>query len=285
MAAVQETELDTTPVHARAAETIGSIKLRIWRGDASGGDFKTYDVPIQEGMVVLDAVLWVQQNVDGDLAVRWNCKAAKCGSCSAEVNGFPRLMCKSRLSDYEGQVITVQPMQTFPVIRDLVTDVSFNYRVNMEIPPFTPSERDANDPEPWRMMQEDVDRMIEFRKCIECFLCQDVCHVLRNHREFDRYYGPRWMIRVATLEMHPKDSLDRRPLLRGRGGVNYCNVTKCCQEVCPEHIHITDNAIIPLKERVVDEYFDPVLWAARRVGLGRRARKPVGAKEVPPAKS
>ena len=276
----QETERDTTPVHARAAETIGNVNLRIWRGDPSGGQFADYEVPVQEGMVVLDAVLWVQQNVDGDLAVRWNCKAAKCGSCSAEINGFPRLMCKSRLSDYEGKVITITPMKTFPIIRDLVTDVSFNYQVNREIPPFTPSEADAADPQPWRMHQEDVERMIEFRKCIECFLCQDVCHVLRNHGEFDRYYGPRWMIRMATLEMHPKDSLDRRPLLKGRAGVGMCNITKCCQEVCPEHIHITDNAIIPLKERMVDEYFDPVLWAARKVGLAKdRGRKVVDRKQ------
>jgi succinate dehydrogenase / fumarate reductase iron-sulfur subunit len=278
------TEIDTTPVHSRTAEAIGKINLRIWRGDAAGGDFKTYEVPVQEGSVVLDAVLWVQQHVDPDLAVRWNCKAAKCGSCSAEVNGFPRLMCKSRLNQYEGQTITVQPMKAFPVIRDLVTDVSFNYRANMEIPQFTPSEKDAADPEPWLMQQQDVDRMIEFRKCIECFLCQDVCHVLREHNEFERYYGPRWMIRMATLEMHPKDSLDRRPLLKGRGGVGMCNITKCCQEVCPEHIHITDNAIIPLKERLVDDSFDPVLWAARKVGLtnGRPDRRRVGANQLTP---
>jgi succinate dehydrogenase / fumarate reductase iron-sulfur subunit len=268
-------DVDTTPVHARQVEVSGrNVRLNVWRGDASGGRLVAYDVPYVEGMVVLDAVLWIQQHVDGDLAVRWNCKAAKCGSCSAEVNGFPRLMCKSRLDEYQDE-ITVRPMQAFPVIRDLVTDVSWNYEVNRQIPPFTPSEADLHDPSPWRMQQKDVDRLIEFRKCIECFLCQDVCHVLRNHDRKDAYYGPRFMIRMATLEMHPKDTLDRRPMLKGRAGVGFCNITKCCQEVCPEHIHITDNAIIPLKERMADEYFDPVRWVGRKLTGRGRTRRPV----------
>ena len=244
-----------------------NVSLSIFRGDAAGGQMVPYQVPVREGMVVLDAVLWVQANQAPDLAVRWNCKAAKCGSCAAEVNGFPRLMCKSAIDEY-GTEISVRPMRAFPVIRDLVSDVSWNYDVNRRIAPFAPSAADRASAEPWRMQQEDVDRVIEFRKCIECFLCQDVCHVLRNHQRQDAYFGPRFMVRMASLEMHPKDTADRRPQLKGEAGVGYCNITKCCQEVCPEHIHITDNAIIPLKERMADEYFDPLRALARR--LGRR---------------
>ena len=243
---------------------LSDLDLKIWRGNAQGGELVSFRVPVREGMVVLDAVLWVQANLATDLAVRWNCKAAKCGSCSAEINGFPRLMCKSPIAEY-GTTITVGPMKTFPLIKDLVTDVSWNYTVNKEIPPFTPNEKDLASSEPWRMQQQDVDRVIEFRKCIECFLCHDVCHVLREHSNA-QFYGPRFMIRVAGLEMHPKDTLDRRPLLRGKAGVGFCNITKCCTEVCPEHIKITDNAIIPLKERMDDAYFDPVRWALRRLG-------------------
>jgi succinate dehydrogenase / fumarate reductase iron-sulfur subunit len=269
-----EREPGQEPGQNTSSETPGStFKLNLWRGDAKGGGMVAYDVPLEEGMVVLDAVLWVQAHVDGDLAVRWNCKAAKCGSCSAEVNGFPRLMCKSRVSEYGGQV-SVRPMHTFPIIRDLVTDVSWNYEVNKKIPPFTPSEPDLKDGKPWRMQQEDVARSIEFRKCIECFLCQDICHVLRNHHREDAYYGPRWMIRIAGLEMHPKDSLDRVASLKGEAGVGMCNITKCCQEVCPEHIHITDNAIIPLKERMDDRYYDPVRMIARKLPRPRRRRNP-----------
>jgi len=248
---------------------ISDLDLQIWRGDASGGELISYRVPVREGMVVLDAVLWVQANLASDLAVRWNCKAAKCGSCAAEIDGFPRLLCKSPIAEY-GQRVAVGPMKAFPLIKDLVTDVSWNYEVNKEIPPFTPSEKDLTSSEPWRMQQVDVDRVTEFRKCIECFLCQDVCHVLRNHDGKSVFYGPRFMARIASLEMHPKDTLDRRPLLKGKAGVGFCNITKCCTEVCPEHIKITDNAIIPLKERMDDVYFDPVRWALQRLGSGQK---------------
>jgi succinate dehydrogenase / fumarate reductase iron-sulfur subunit len=249
---------------------ISDLDLKIFRGDAKGGgDLVSYRVPVREGMVVLDAVLWVQANLASDLAVRWNCKAAKCGSCSAEIEGFPRLMCKTPISEY-GSSISVRPMKAFPLIKDLVTDVSWNYEVNKQIPPFTAAEKDLSGSEPWRLQQKDVDRVLEFRKCIECFLCQDVCHVLRNHEGEQRYYGPRFMVRIASLEMHPKDVLDRRPLLKGAAGIGYCNITKCCQEVCPEHIHITDNAIIPLKERMDDVYFNPLRAIARALKGGSK---------------
>ena len=117
----------------------------------------------------------------------------------------------------------------------------------------------------WRWKQEDVDRVQEFRKCIECFLCQDVCHVLREHQKKQEFYGPRFFVRLASLEMHPMDALDRIELTKNQAGIGYCNITKCCTEVCPEDIHITDNAIIPLKERVVDRFFDPVRLLFRKL--------------------
>ena len=178
-----------------------------------GGGLVEYEIEAEDGMVVLDAVLEIQRHQAKDLAVRWNCKAAKCGSCSAEINGRPRLMCKTRLDELpEDEPITVEPLHAFPVIRDLVTDVSWNYEVNKRIPPFTP-EPDAE----WLIGQEDVDRMAEFRKCIECFLCQDVCHVLRDHDAQTQYFGPRFMVRVASLEMHPLDA-PTAAAARGRGG-------------------------------------------------------------------
>jgi succinate dehydrogenase / fumarate reductase iron-sulfur subunit len=209
-------------------------------------------------MVVLDALHAVQARQATDLALRWNCKAGKCGSCSMEINGRPRLSCMTRLSDYEeGQTITCQPLKAFPVIKDLVTDVSWNYEQNKRIAPFKPRPRDADGE--YRMAQEDVDRIQEFRKCIECYLCQDTCHVLRDHQRKDRFVGPRFMIRLATLEMHPLDTEDRIPAVRDEYGSGMCNITRCCTEVCPEHINITDNGIIPLKERVVDRFYDPLM--------------------------
>ena len=232
--------------------------FRIWRGDAEGGGFADYTTEVSEGMVVLDAMHRVQAESAPDLAVRWNCKAGKCGSCSAEVNGRPRLMCMTRLSDLPlDRPVTVEPMKAFPIVRDLVTDVSWNYEVKKRIKPFRPRRPDAADGT-WRMAQADVDRVQEFRKCIECYLCQDVCHVLREHHLHQGFIGPRYLVHVAALEMHPLDVEDRVDELRNEDGIGYCNITKCCTKVCPEHITITDNAIIPLKERVVDRYYDPL---------------------------
>jgi succinate dehydrogenase / fumarate reductase, iron-sulfur subunit len=235
--------------------------LKVYRGDKDGGEHVEYKVPVAPGMVVLDAVHYIQGHQAADLAVRWNCKAAKCGSCSAEVNGRPKLMCKMRLDDLPlDQPITLNPMKSFPIIKDLVADVSWNYKVNKKIPPFTPKPNVE-----WKMSQEDVDRVQEFRKCIECFLCQNTCHVLRDHEKHEQFGGPRFFVRIAGLEMHPLDSVSRTELLKEELGIGLCNITKCCTEVCPEDIHITDNAIIPLKERVVDEYYDPIQWVWRKL--------------------
>jgi succinate dehydrogenase / fumarate reductase iron-sulfur subunit len=228
------------------------VVVCVFRGDASGGQEVEYRVPVEPGMVVLDAIHWIQAHRAPDLAVRWNCKAAKCGSCSAEVNGRPSLMCKTRLDHFaEGEAIRVRPMKTFPLVRDLVTDVSWNFEVNKRIAPFKPRPGAE-----WKWQQSDVDRVQEFRKCIECFLCQDVCHVLRAHELKHQFAGPRFFVRIAALEMHPIDGEDRTRFLKETAGLGLCNITKCCTEVCPESIAITDNAIIPLKERVVDRHYD-----------------------------
>src|SRR6188768_2465302 len=243
---------EPSSAHAKTAT------FRIWRGERGKGAFKDYDAKVEEGMVVLDAVHQIQAEQANDLAVRWNCKAGKCGSCSAEVNGMPKLMCMTRLSELPlDRPVSVEPMRGFPPVKDLVTDVSWNFEVKRRIKPFRP--RPADEPDgTWRMAQSDVDRVQEFRKCIECFLCQDVCHVLRDHRKFDSFAGPRFLVHVAALEMHPLDTEDRTAELRYAHGAGFCNITKCCTKVCPEGITITDNAIIPLKERIVDEHYDPL---------------------------
>ena len=237
---------------------MSSATFKIWRGNADSGAFADYTIDIDDGMVVLDAVHQIQASQAPDLAVRWNCKAGKCGSCSAEINGKPKLMCMTRLEDLPlDDPVVIEPMQAFPLMKDLVSDVSWNYTVKKKIKPFKPRSPDAPDGT-WRMAQEDVERPQEFRKCIECFLCQDVCHVLRDHHKHEEFIGPRFLVYTAALEMHPLDEEDRLSDLRHRDGIGYCNITKCCTKVCPEHITITDNAIIPLKERVVDEFYDPL---------------------------
>ncbi len=237
--------------------------MRLFRGDSRGGDFKEYRVETDPGMVVLDVVHRIQATQAPDLACRWNCKAGKCGSCSAEVNGQPRLMCMTRMDLFRsGETITIAPIRTFPLIKDLVTDVSYNYEKARQVPPLRlrPPDPDGK----YRMWQEDIDRIQEFHKCIECFLCQNVCHVIRDHDELKRSFaGPRFFIKVAGLDMHPLDTVDRTEFVRQHAGIGLCNITKCCTEVCPEHIHITDNGIIPMKERMADN-FDPIVWLLRK---------------------
>jgi succinate dehydrogenase / fumarate reductase iron-sulfur subunit len=232
--------------------------FRIWRGEGQKGKFVDYTTDVESGMVVLDAVHHIQATEANDLAVRWNCKAGKCGSCSAEINGQPRLMCMTRLNQLSfDQPVTIEPVHTFPTIKDLVTDVSWNYEVKKKIKKFKPRKPDAPDGT-WRVQQSDIDRVQEFRKCIECYLCQDVCHVLREHGLHKEFIGPRFFVYAANLEMNPLDTEDRLGDLKDACGIGYCNITKCCTKVCPEEIKITDNAIIPLKERVVDQHYDPL---------------------------
>jgi succinate dehydrogenase / fumarate reductase iron-sulfur subunit len=247
-----------------------TFTMRVFRGNPEGGDFKEYRVEAGEGMVVLDLIHRIQATQAADLACRWNCKAGKCGSCSAEIDGKPRLMCMTRMDTFkEGEPISVAPIRTFPLVRDLVTDVSYNFEKAKQIPPLRlkPPDPDGK----YRMMQEDIDRGQEFHKCIECFLCQDVCHVIRDHEEHKRHFsGPRFFIKIAGLEMHPLDTRDRSEFIREQAGIGLCNITKCCTEVCPEHIHITDNGIIPLKERMADG-FDPIVWVVRKIRGHKKA--------------
>ncbi|MDE1849782.1 MAG: succinate dehydrogenase/fumarate reductase iron-sulfur subunit [Candidatus Micrarchaeota archaeon] len=233
-----------------------TIRLSIRRCDPMAGiapHFQEYDVPVEEGMVVLEAVRYAAEKIDTTIAVRWNCEAARCGSCAAEINNVPALMCKTRIDDLAGR-ITVAPMRAYPIVKDLVADVSANYETERRMPAFKPF---SNLKEPWKMWQPDVERSKEFRRCIECFLCQDVCHVIREHET--GYFGPRHVVKAASLDTHPLDSLDRSKHMNEEGGIGYCNITKCCQEVCPEKIRITDNAIIPEKEGAADGAYDPLM--------------------------
>jgi succinate dehydrogenase / fumarate reductase iron-sulfur subunit len=210
--------------------------FRISRGDRDGGAFVDYATEVREGMVVLDAVRRIQSESANDLACRWNCKAGKCGSCSAEINGMPRLMCMCRMRDLPpGQPVTVQPLKAFPIVRDLATDLSWNYEAKKKIAKFNPRPPDNADGT-WIMAQGDADRVQEFRKCIECFLCQGVCHVLREHSKHEEFIGPRLFVYTAALEMHPLDVGDRVEDLKKANGIGYCNITKCCTKVCPEDI-------------------------------------------------
>src|SRR5512144_940970 len=144
---------------------MGALRnFKVWRGDEAGGELADFKVEVNEGEVVLDVIHRLQATQAPDLAVRWNCKAGKCGSCSMEINGKPRLGCMTRLDELPAdEPVTVEPMRAFPHVKDLVTDVSWNFRVKPKITRFTPRPPDAPDGT-WRVEQRDVDRVQEFRK-------------------------------------------------------------------------------------------------------------------------
>lgn len=241
-----------------------NLKLTVQIQQSEGTDtkFETYECEADPSAVMLDVVRDIQTNQAPELAIRWNCKAGKCGSCSAEVNGMPKLLCMSRVSDLDlSKPIVVTPLRSFPLVKDLVTDVSWAVDVNRRIKPYAHPEGEVE----LNMMQEEIERVKEFRKCIECYLCNNVCHVIREHGRLDAFAGPRFMVRLANLEMHPRDTADRIPEIKNEFGIGLCNITKCCTEVCPEDIPITDEAIIPLKERVVSRYYDPIAMLVRFV--------------------
>ena len=238
--------------------------FKIYRGDDERGELVNYKCEVTEGMVVLDAIHKIQSNQANDLACRWNCKAGKCGSCGVEINGKPKLACMTRMNEFEEeQTVVITPLKSFPVIKDIVSDVSWNYKQNEKIIPFSPSKKDKE--KDFVMMQKDIDRVQHFRKCIECYLCQNVCHVIRDNDTKENFVGPRFMARLASLEMHPYDRADRIPDIKNDHGSGMCNITRCCTEVCPEEIQITDDAIIPLKERVVDRFYDPITILFRKI--------------------
>ena len=248
------------------------VTFRVFRGEPDDegvptGEMVDYTVEMDEGMVVLDVIHRIQAEHAPELSCRWNCKAGKCGSCSAEVNGKSRLMCMTRMEDImeetpDNTPVVVKPMQTFPLTKDLVTDVQWAYDLNKTIAPLKgPDEMD------WKFDQIEADRVQEFRSCIECMLCVNTCHVMREHQLFDEFAGPRFFVRLANLEMHPKDEENRLEMIKDDLGIGYCNITRCCTEVCPAGINITDNAIIPLKERIVTEYYDPISMIAKKIGL------------------
>ena len=245
------------------------LKLRVWRGNDTDGELRDYTVEVSEGEVVLDALHRVQATQSGDLAIRWNCKAGKCGSCSAEINGRPRLLCMTRLSDFEeSETITVTPMRTFPVIRDLVTDVSFNYQKARELPAYAelgPARRR-------RQAADDAGRR-RARPGVP-----QVHRVLPVPERLPRRPRPRGQ-QAGTSPARgsssatPSSTCTRSTpttgaqLAQEAAGIGMCNITKCCTEVCPEGIKITDNAIIPMKERVVDRKYDPLVWLGNKIGV------------------
>ena len=184
--------------------------FKIWRGDAAHGKFREYTAEVAEGMVVLDAVHQIQATQAPDLACRWNCKAGKCGSCSAEVNGMPKLMCMTRLSELPlEKPVTIEPMKAFAVVKDLVTDVSWNFRVKKKIKPFRPRPPDAPDGT-WRMQQQDIDASNVFfvRTFVTCYATTRC--MINSSGRVSSFTSPHWRCIRSTRKIASKNCETRR---------------------------------------------------------------------------
>ncbi len=223
------------------------IKVEVSRNENGKEYIKVYEVPFQEKMRVLGAMKHIQENLEGDLAFRWNCGEGICGSCAVELDGKPVLACKTEISE-DVKKIKLSPLKAFPVVKDFVFDRSKVDEQAARIKPYFIT--DNKEKGFWKMDEGDIKDTVEMRTCIDCLICHDSCHVLKNTKL--KFLGPRNIVKANSLDTHPMNSLDRTKLVRDEGIAN-CNVSGCCTDNCPQEIKITDNANIPMKERSISE--------------------------------
>ena len=234
-------------------------------------------MPAVEGEVVLDVIHRIQAGPAPDLACRWNCKAGKCGSCSAEINGLPRLMCMTRMDalpegePVDGGAHADLPHHPRPRHRRVVQLRPWP----RQVPAFKPRDPEADGTYRMSRSTSSGARSSASASSASCARTSATSSAT-TRRTRPPTPGRACSSASRSSRSHPLDTNDRRELLRQRMGLGMCNITKCCTEVCPEHIKITDNAIIPLKERVVDASYDPVAWLGRKI-LRRTKRSAVEA--------
>jgi len=224
---------------------VNTIKIRIERFNPDTDEkpyFKEYEIPFHPTMRVLDAVRSIQENLDGDLAYRWNCGMGICGSCAMEVNGQPVLTCKTELKQNMFG-IRIRPLKALPIVKDLVADHTLIYEREKKLKLFMHPEKTGSF---FKMKQKEVDRARTFRSCIDCMICVDSCRPFRDGNV--DFLGPKSIVKVMAYDAHPKDTLDRKDLLE-KEGLWRCNTTRCCQNSCPQGIPITDEGIIKVQER------------------------------------
>ena len=214
-----------------------TAKFRVWRGDAGSGELKDYEVEVNEGEVVLDVLHRLQATQASDLAIRWNCKAGKCGSCSMEINGRPRLGCMTRMSIFDpAETLTITPMRTFPVIRDLVVEIGDFMRKLARVKPWLVrrEEKPLSEGE-HRQTPAEVDEYKPYSMCINCLLCYAACPVYGLDPQF---IGP---AAIALAQRYNLDSRDqgageRLEALSTHEGVWGCTFVGECTKVCPKGV-------------------------------------------------
>jgi fumarate reductase (CoM/CoB) subunit B len=206
--------------------------------------FQEFDVDYEPGMTVLDALLFIQDKYDSSLAFRWECRGGQCGSCAVRVNKTARIACRTKVEP--DAKLVLEPLEKMPVIKDLVTDISqVTYRLR-RIRPYVAREKPVHHPE--IIHSEDLEKVREIRKCIECSACISNCPIV--HETWD-YPGPMIIRQLARLELDPRDVEDRVAMAMNEM-VYACTTCKMCEDICPKKIKIPSLAVELLRAKAVE---------------------------------
>jgi succinate dehydrogenase iron-sulfur subunit len=198
--------------------------------------FSEYEIPYRDDMVVLDALNAIKDDVDGSLTYRWSCRMGVCGSCGMMVNGEPRLTCAVFLRDFLPKPVVVEPLRYFPVIRDLVVDISSFLEKLKEVKPWIIREEEQPLSEGEYLQTPDqVEAYKQFSMCINCMLCYAACPVFGLD---DDFIGP---AAIALAHRYNLDSRDqgrdeRRAILGVHWGAWDCTFVGECSVACPKHV-------------------------------------------------
>ncbi|CRZ18664.1 succinate dehydrogenase/fumarate reductase iron-sulfur subunit [Mycolicibacterium neworleansense] len=195
-----------------------------------------YDVPLTREWAVLDGLNYIKDRLDGTLSFRWSCRMGICGSCGMTVNGEPKLACATFLVDYLPGPVRVEPMRNFPVIRDLVVDISDFMTKLPRVKPWIIRENDepAEDDE-YRQTPAELDEFKQFSMCINCMLCYSACPVYALDPDF---LGPAAIALAQRYNLDSRDEgeEDRRDVLAAADGAWACTYVGECSVACPKGV-------------------------------------------------
>ena len=197
-----------------------------------------FTVPIRESMTVLDAIVHVRDYVDHSVGVRYSCRMASCGSCGMKINGKPRLACYTRVEELRSNTVKVEPMDNFPIIKDLAVDLSGFFAKHKEIIPHLVRSDTQEVDKPsleYKMSTEELEEILQFTYCIKCGLCTSSCPTFATD---DLYIGPQALAQAFRYSMDVRDegAGERYSILDSEHGVFRCHYAGSCSAVCPKGV-------------------------------------------------
>ena len=217
-----------------------SIILRISRFNSktdSSPTFAEFKVPVQKWTTVLEAILFVKQNLDHSVAVRYSCRQASCGSCGMQINGKPSLACYTKISELNSNVVTVEPMHNFPIIRDLAVDFKQMFATHKKMKPYIVRKDSEVTPGTKEFLQtpEDVEKYLQFSYCIKCGLCNSSCPTMATDTSF---IGPQGLAQAYRYVADNRDDgkKERLKIIDQSHGIWRCHFAGSCSHVCPKGV-------------------------------------------------